>query len=292
MTKKTIFFSETYVKPAVLLLFCLWFVQLAGQSDSPRKFRLPYDLREVSGLVVADADSLWWHNDGGNAAELFLTNGRGEIQSTINLSTIINQDWEDLTQDDQGRLFIGDFGDNRRVRSEVKVYCYDPKQEKLDSIRFSYSDNHFYDVEAFFWHQDSLHLFTKSRIQRADLTTYHFVVSARPGQHTAELRDSLQLRKRAVTAAAIHPETGQVALLAYYFKFRLGFIPYSAANVYYFTDYPEGHFLKGKVRSRRISLFLATQYESLDFLTAERLLVASEQTVFIKPKAKRIRWKR
>ncbi len=292
MTKKIIFFSKTCVKWAVLGLFCFLSVQLIGQSQSPRKFRLPNELREVSGLVIGSIDSLWWHNDSGNAAELFLTNGKGEIQSTINLSSITNQDWEDLTQDDQGRLFIGDFGDNRRARAQLQVYCYDPEEEKLDSLQFSYPDNLFYDVEAFFWHRDSLHLFTKSQIQRADLTTYHFVVPATPGQHTAELRDSLQLRKRAVTAAAIHPETGQVALLAYYFKFRLGFIPYSAANVYYFTDYPEGHFLKGKMHSRRISLFLATQYESLDFLSAERLLVASEQTVFIKPKAKRIRWKR
>ncbi len=273
------------------MLFCLLSIPLIGQSKSPRKFRLPQELREVSGLAVTSADSLWWHNDGGNAAELFLTNGRGEIQSTINLPTIINQDWEDLTHDDQGRLFIGDFGDNRRVRSQLQVYCYDPGQEQLDSLQFSYSDHRFYDVEAFFWHQDSLHLFTKSQIKRAHLTTYHFVVPAEAGQHTAVLRDSLQLRKRVVTAAAIHPETGQVALLAYYFKFRLGFIPYSAANVYYFTDYPEGHFLRGKMCSRRISFFLATQYESLDFLTPDRLLVASEQTVFIKPKAKKIRWK-
>ena len=291
MIKKFYFFSSNYLKSGILVLFCLLSLSLIGQSKSPRKFCLPAELREVSGLVVNSADSLWWLNDGGNAAELFLTNGRGEIQAAIPLPSIINQDWEDLTHDDQGRLYIGDFGDNRRVRSELQVYCYDPHNGQIDSLRFAYPDHRFYDVEAFFWHQDSLHLFTKSRIQRANLTTYHYVVPARAGQYTAELRDSLQLRKRAVTAAAIHPETGQVALLAYYFKFRLGFIPYSAANVYYFTDYPEGHFLRGKLRSRRISLFLATQYESLDFLTPERLLVASEQTVFIKPKAKRIRWK-
>lgn len=291
MTKKNYYFSNYYEKSAILALLCLLSVPLMAQSKSPRKFRLPQELREVSGLVVNSVDSLWWHNDGGNAAELFLTNGRGEIQSAISLPTIINQDWEDLTQDDQGRLFIGDFGDNRRVRSQLQVYRYDPRQEQLDSLQFSYSDHRFYDVEAFFWYQDSLHLFTKSQIKRADLMTYHFVLPAESGPQTAELRDSLPLRKRAVTAAAIHPETGQVALLAYYFKFRLGFLPYSAANVYYFKDYPEGHFLKGEMCSRRISLFLATQYESLDFLSPERLLVASEQTVFIKPKAKRIRWK-
>jgi len=134
MTKNIYFFSKNYAKSAMLALFCLLSLSLIGQSKSPRKFRLPAELREVSGLVVTSADSLWWHNDGGNNAELFLTNGRGEIQSAINLPTIINQDWEDLTHDDQGRLFIGDFGDNRRVRSQLQVYRYDPRQEELDSL--------------------------------------------------------------------------------------------------------------------------------------------------------------
>jgi hypothetical protein len=46
------------------------------------------------------------------------------------------------------------------------------------------------------------------------------------------------------------------------------------------------------MRSRRISFIVATQYESVDFLNPDQLLVASEQTLFIKAKAKRVKWKR
>lgn len=263
-----------------------------AQSVSPAKFCLPEELREVSGLVISGPDSLWWHNDGGNSNELFLTDGDGELRRIMEVPTAQNRDWEDLCADDEGYLYIGDFGDNRFRRDDQRIYRFHPESNTLDSILYSYPEQGHYNVEAFFWHQDSLHLFSKSIIRRANLPTHHFVVPAQPGQHMAVHRDSFSLRKRVVTAAAIHQETGKVVLLAYYYKKRLGFIPYSAANVYCFDDYPQGHFLQGRMRSRRISLFVATQYESVDFLNADRLLVASEQTLFIKAKAKQVRWKK
>ncbi|MEM7348486.1 MAG: hypothetical protein AAF485_30030 [Chloroflexota bacterium] len=276
----------------VLLILVAYVSKLQGQNDhSPKRFRLPLELNEVSGLAVASGDSLWWHNDSGNGAEIFLTNGAGALQQQIPLP-IKNYDWEDLTTDTDGRLYLGDFGDNRRRREELRIYRYDPRTSEVDSFSFHYPDGKSYDTEAFFWHRDTFHLFTKSRISRADLMTYHFVLPVDAGLQTATLRDSLAIRKRAVTAAAIHPETGTVALLAYYYTKRLGFIPYSAANVYFFENYPEGHFLQGDMKSRRISLLVATQYESLDFIDHKHLLVASEQTLIIKTKAKRIRRKR
>ena len=169
------------------------------------------------------------------------------------------------------------------------IYKLVPETEQMDSIAFHFENHAKHDTEAFFWHRDTFHLFTKSRISRAGLMTYHYVLPADHSTKAAILRDSLSIRKRAVTAAAIHPETGTVALLAYYYTKRLGFNPYSAANVYFFNDYADGYFLRGKMRSRRISFVVATQYASVDFLNEERLLVASERTLFIKPKAKRIR---
>jgi hypothetical protein len=112
---------------------------------------------------------------------------------------------------------------------------------------------------------------------------------AAPGKHTAVLRDSLDLRKRVVTGAAIDPATGEVVFVAYYFRRLLGFIPYSAASVFFLEDYPAGHFLRGDLRRRRISCLLATQYESVDFAGEGYVLVASERTVFIRPRAKRVR---
>ncbi|MEM1214955.1 MAG: hypothetical protein AAGJ82_04685 [Bacteroidota bacterium] len=261
---------------------------LWAQTDGPKKVRLPAVLAEVSGLYIQSPDSLWWHNDSGGSPELFLTNREGELLSQVTVPTAINRDWEDLTADDQGYVYVGDFGDNRRRRTNQCIYRFRPGAKTADSIAFRYPNDRRQDLEAFFWHQDSLHLFTKSRIRRGCLATYHYVVPAQAGTHTASLRDSVTLKKRVVTAAAIDRESGRVVLLTYYYKRLLGIFPFSVANVFFLDDYPDGHFLRGRVQRKRISFLLATQYESVDFLTSDTILVASEKTVFIAPKVKRV----
>ncbi|MCB0635774.1 MAG: hypothetical protein KDC54_04120 [Lewinella sp.] len=284
------FLSVAWRMPG-LLLFLFLAVQpiVLAQAERPGRFRLPTELKEVSGLVFAAPDSLWWHNDSGNAPTLYLTDGEGRLRRSLDLPQLRNIDWEDLTTDDAGNLYVGDFGDNRRQRTNLHVYRIDPVTGAADSIEFYYSDERHYDVEAFFWHRDSLHLFTKHRLQSGWLSTHHFVLPASPGAQVAVWRDSLALRKRVVTGAAIEPATGEVVLVAYYFKRWLGFLPWSSASVFVLDDYPEGHYLRGEVRRKRISCLLATQYESVDFANEGYLLVASEQTVFIRPRAKPVR---
>jgi hypothetical protein len=271
----------------ILLIFGVLVSPYCLLAQLPARFKLPQELREVSGLYIQHADSLWWHNDSGDAAKVYQTNGHGELRQTITLPTRAI-DWEDITADGQGRIYLGDVGDNRRQRTQLKIFRYDLARAHLDSIVFQYPNGQHYDVEAIAWYRDSLHLFTKSRIRRAKLPVYHFVVPAEPGSYTAELRDSTVLRKRAVTGAAIDPATGELVLIAYYYTLRLGFLPYSAANVYTFRDGPAGFPLRGLCHKRRISLFIATQYESVDFWGRDMLLLASEQTLFIKAKAKRV----
>jgi iron(III) transport system substrate-binding protein len=42
---------------------------------------LPPELREVSGLYYAGPDSLWWHNDSGDAPVLYRSNDQGRVLS-------------------------------------------------------------------------------------------------------------------------------------------------------------------------------------------------------------------
>ena len=179
------------------LLFWHSLVVLSAQTEKvPKRFQLPPELYEVSGLSIANTDSLWWHNDGGNAAELFLTNQKGEGLSQKSLP-VPNTDGEDLTHDDEGNLYLGDFGDNRRRREELMIYKFVPETEQMDSIAFHFENHAKHDTEAFFWHRDTFHLFTKSRISRAGLMTYHYVLPADHSTKAAILRDSLSIRKRA-----------------------------------------------------------------------------------------------
>jgi hypothetical protein len=285
--------SSNLAYSVILLLMLPSFPGLA----QPRKIKLPPVLNEVSGLYYAGPDSLWWHNDGGNAPALYLTDSQGLIQKQVILPVLRNVDWEDITADDRGRLYIGDFGNNGSSRRDLRIYAFDPAEESLDSISFRYPDQTAFppsqgsfDVEGFFWHNDSLHLFSKSRLPKSSFATKHYVLSDQPGEQTAQLRDSLILRKRVVTGAALDRATGTVALVAYYYHKLLGILPMSKASVFLFRDYPPGHFLRGAYRRKRISCLVAPQYESVDFTGRKFLYVASEKTLFVKPRAKRIKW--
>ena len=84
---------------------------LLSQNFLPsKKFKLPEKITETSGLWAAQPDQLWWLNDSGNAPELYRTNTAGDLLEKIPTPNSQNRDWEDLTADRQGRIFIGDFG--------------------------------------------------------------------------------------------------------------------------------------------------------------------------------------
>ncbi|MEO1712729.1 MAG: hypothetical protein AAFU60_05280 [Bacteroidota bacterium] len=265
----------------------------------PRKFKLPNTLNEVSGLYIERADRWWWHNDSGNSADLFTTNERGENLERIPISGLKNQDWEDLTVDDQGIIYIGEFGNNCHCRNNLKIYRYDPQSGVVDSILYHYEDQtsfpptasaRNFNMEGFFWHRDSLHLFSKNKLQTGNYYTKHYVLSAKPGEQVAQIRDSLFLKKRVVTGAAISEDGQKVALIAYNFRRLLGFIPISGASVFVFEQYPDGHYLRGQMERIPVPpFFLSTQYESIDFWDKQTVYIASERTVFVKPRARRIK---
>lgn len=288
------------MRPLVLALLLLLGAgsSLSAQQKVKKRFRLPPALSEASGLYYAGPDSLWWHNDSGDKPTLYLTDGKGNLKQTLPLPQVRHSDWEDLTHDNQGQLYIGDFGNNANRRQDLKIYRYDPKSDQLDSISFHYPDQKDfpptpalanYDMEAFFWWNDSLHLFSKNRLQKGNYYTKHYVLPAEPGTYTAQLRDSLYLRKRVITGAAVSPDGKTVALIGYNFKRCLGFIPTSAASLFLFTDFQGSDFLEGAVQRKSLSCIIATQYEAVDFVDNTQLYVASEKTAFIPPRAKRKR---
>ncbi|MFK7936701.1 MAG: hypothetical protein AB8G22_24520 [Saprospiraceae bacterium] len=282
-----------------LFLFLSFVLNAFSQA---RKFRLPTELKEVSGLSIENGNRFWWLTDSGTPANLYVTDNQGCPLEKRSLFPLLNTDWEELSTDDAGNFYIFDTGNNRNNRRDLKIYIYQPTTERIDSILFTYPDQtafppnksqQNFDLEGAFWHSDSLHLFSKNTLRGGNYVTKHYVLPAIAGTHTAILRDSLYLKNRVVTAAAISPDGKTVALLAYNFKRLLGIFPVSGASIFLFSDFVDGNFLKGKSRKLGTKSFiLATQFESLDWLDNETLYIASEQTVFIKPKAKRIKVKR
>ena len=282
------------------IIFCL--SAFLPANAQKKHVRLPECLPEVSGLAIVSPDSLWWHNDSGAGPVLYCTDRQGNLLKEMPLTTARNEDWEDLARDAQGRIYIGDCGNNRNQRKNLRIYIFDPLIGLADSILFHYPDQDAFppppsacnfDMEGFFFFQDSLHLFSKNRLAAGNYYTKHYVIPSKPGVYTAQLRDSVLLPKRVVTGAAVSPDGKTVALLSYFFKISLGFIPKSRTTVFILSGFPGTDFTKGQVRKKRIPHgFRPSQFEAIDFTPDGNLIIASEKTPVYPNKFKVVRMER
>jgi hypothetical protein len=87
--------------------------------------RLP-EIDEASGLAVSRRHPgvLWSHNDSGNAATLFAIDRDGTPRGSVRVPAGM-RDWEDIAAarcPAGDCLYLGDIGDNRRVRHEIVIY--------------------------------------------------------------------------------------------------------------------------------------------------------------------------
>ncbi len=252
-----------------------------------RKVQLPTELNEASGLHIASPDSLWWHNDSGGEPALYLTNAKGKLLLKIPVPHAVNRDWEDLCAAPDGRFFIGDFGNNANRRQDLRIYIFNPAHHTVDSILFRYPDQEAFppppaqasfDMEAMCWWNDTLHLFSKNRLQYGNYYTKHYLLPAHPGNYTALLADSVLLPKRVATAAAIRPDGRQLALLSYYYKRILGVFPHTRTSIWLWQDFPHSHFFSGQCTELKVRRCLRpTQYEAIDYIDAQTLIIASER---------------
>lgn len=179
-------------------------------------------IRESSGLEETGQEGVYYtHNDAGNEAVLFKVNARGKVQAALRVAGAENVDWEDITRDREGNIYIADTGDNDNERKKLTIYKLakgDP--ENVSLIRFTYSDRQqargaggqaAYDCEAIFWHRDKLYLVTKDRGKGQDARIY--VLSDSPGEQEAVPVAHYPV-KAAITAADISPDGKTLMLLS------------------------------------------------------------------------------
>ncbi|HUR99684.1 MAG TPA: hypothetical protein VMZ26_16580 [Pyrinomonadaceae bacterium] len=136
--------SSEYDKPVVV-----------GHIESP-------EIAESSGLAASLCQSgiYWTLNDSGNDAFIFAMSPNGKSLGTWRVANAVNIDWEDMAsyKSPNGTcyLYIGDIGNNRLERTELKVYRVkeptlsntstastkkNPMQtEPAEAITFKYSD--------------------------------------------------------------------------------------------------------------------------------------------------------
>ena len=282
----------------ILILICPN-ILLSQNFLSNKNIKLPPELHEASGLYAANSDSLWWLNDSGNSPDLFITDSKGNLINRVEVPFVENKDWEDLAADDEGNIYIGDFGNNANQRRDLRIYKYNRSTHRLDTIQFFYEDQKAFpptppldrfDLEAMIWYRDSLHLFTKDRTGRGVKYTKHYVLPAMPGTYQARLVDSLALKKRVVTGAAIHPFDKKLVLLTYNYRLFLGFIPFTPTDAYIINDFSDSHFFTGSITKKRVARKIRpTQFEAIDFILPNLLLTGSERVLFFKQKGKYIK---
>ncbi len=238
---------------------------------------LPDELIENSGLVHLP-EGLYTQNDAGNPNEIYRIDPLdGSIQQTL-LVIGTNTDWEDMAQSET-HIYLGDFGNNDGDRTDLRIYKIDKGELgnnvlNAQPINFSFADqidfsennnNHDYDCEAFFFHDDSLHLFTKNW---SDNQTRHYAIPAEPGFHNVLPKFTFNV-DGLITSADISEE-GTIVLLGYT-EVGLNFM-------WLLYDYTDNFFFSGN--KRRIELgsgLVNSQTEAITFKDNESGYISSEQ---------------
>jgi hypothetical protein len=242
---------------------------------------------ESSGLQLT-SQGLWTFNDSGNTPVLFKVDSTsGSVLQQVTITNFPNVDWEDIAADAQS-LYVGDFGNNNGNRRDLKVLkvlksaigTTPTEAVTAQAINFSYPDqtnfspgtnNHNFDCEAFFYANDSLHLFTKNW---ADLRTKYYTIPAQPGTYVAHLKGSFNTNGL-ITAADLNAAGTGAGLLGY--SSGTG-----ATFLWLLSDFRNGQFLRGNKRRIELpnALFIG-QAEGLTFVDQYRVFISNERITSI-----------
>ncbi|MBI1286456.1 MAG: hypothetical protein GC178_02650 [Flavobacteriales bacterium] len=256
-------------------------ILLAQTSVLTELCDLPSVVSETSGIVNGPNGWFWTHNDSGNPAELYCVDTNGVLQRTVSVIGDVNTDWEEVAKDDEGNLYVGNFGNNSLDRTDlhiVKIPRIDTctvNAVVTDTIRFSYPDQTAFppsgsygnfDMEAMFWFNDSLHLFSKDRSNPSTGYTKHYRLPTQNGTYVAELLDSFYVGHTsfvfAVTAADISENADSVVLL-------------TSDKVLLFTNFTGSDFFSGDVLTLGFSFI--SQKEGICFRNGS-LYITDEQS--------------
>ena len=128
-------------------LFIVFF-SISFLSFSQKKLvaELPHKLKEISGLAFLNDSVLIAHNDSGNEAEIYFLDLLGNKIHTVVIENAQNNDWEDITVDQKGHIYIADIGNNNNMRKDLCVYKINSKNileketVKAEKIAFNYPE--------------------------------------------------------------------------------------------------------------------------------------------------------
>ena len=206
-----------------VLLSCFVFLLFIGATYK-KVASLPKQLEEISGLAFIDDSTLVAHNDSGDSAQIYLLSTKASLIKSIKLTAAKNVDFEDITSDGKGNLFLADIGNNNNNRKNLTIYKIASAGLRLKSsvscskILFTYPEQKafppaknqlYYDAECIAYYKDSIYIFTKCRTEPFDGICKVYSLPTKPGTYKAKLSYSLKIGKRdwyrdAITGGEFH----------------------------------------------------------------------------------------
>jgi hypothetical protein len=244
------------------------------------------EINESSALIKSRQwdDVYWTLNDSGGENKIYPISRDGKIYRAgwfkendggVRIGDAVNIDWESMTTDNDGNLYVSDCGNNNSIRRDLCVYVLkDPFPEATGTTRYYQKINLYYpeqnafpapendrnyDSEAIFCAQERLFILTKHRSDTC--TRLYTVNSMYPERLNAMTLLSTFDIKGMVTDAACSKDGTRLAVLTY-------------DGVWLFTGEVE-HWFSGSIKWLPIS---AKQCEAISFDDEDTLLITNEQT--------------
>ena len=177
------------------------------------------DIRESSGIVASrQFEGIYWTlNDSGNPAALYATKLNGELIQEIAVQGSRNFDWEALAIDDKNQLWIGEIGNNSKLRFDLKVVVVaepdpftDTEAEVIASYPYRYPNENV-DAEGLFIFQGIPYIVSKE----PDRAVLYRFPALQPDAKQVLVRVGEFAEARLATGAGVSEDGTRLAVCTY-----------------------------------------------------------------------------
>ena len=201
----------------LLTIINIFFLCSSYSQKLTKDISLSKKIDETSGLEIIDGQFIT-HNDSGGDPKLYYLDKKGKIVFERTLDGVKNNDWEDITKDDQF-IYVANMGNNFDTRKNLSIVKtpIDPSSSEAELIEFNYPEQvkfttaynqSQYDAEALITIDDYLIILTKNKLKKI---TEIYALPKIAGKYEAKKIGSLNTQS-IITGGDYDPDTKLLAL--------------------------------------------------------------------------------